>query len=140
MEHLLVEVADEHAVVPTRMTEGAAGYDMYSCETVLIPPRGRLLVSTGIRIAVPHGTYGRVAPRSGLACKGIDVGAGVIDSDYTGIVKVLLINSTEESFEVRSSDRVAQLIIEVIGTPLIKVVEKLEETKRGQGGFGSTGV
>ncbi len=86
------------------------------------------------------GTDGRVAPRSGLASKHfIDTGAGVIDSDYRGQVKVLLFNHAETDFEVKEGDRVAQLIIERIYTPEVVVVEELEESVRGAGGFGSTG-
>lgn len=93
-----------------------------------------------ISIAVPAGTYGRVAPRSGLASKhGIDTGAGVIDADYRGPVKVLLFNFGEKEFEINEGDRVAQLIVERIYTPEVVVVEELEETVRGAGGFGSTG-
>lgn len=87
-----------------------------------------------------NGTDGRVAPRSGLASKHfIDTGAGVIDSDYRGQVKVLLFNHAETDFEVKEGDRVAQLIIERIYTPEVVVVEELEESVRGAGGFGSTG-
>lgn len=83
---------------------------------------------------------GRIAPRSGLASKHfIDTGAGVIDSDYRGQVKVLLFNHSESDFQVKEGDRVAQLIIERIYTPDIVVVEELEESVRGAGGFGSTG-
>lgn len=83
---------------------------------------------------------GRVAPRSGLAAKHfIDTGAGVIDSDYRGQVKVLLFNHSEQDFAVQEGDRVAQLIIERIYTPEVVVVEELEESIRGAGGFGSTG-
>jgi len=89
---------------------------------------------------VPVGTYGRVAPRSGLASKFmIDTGAGVIDADYRGIVFVLLFNHSEKDFEVKQGDRVAQLIIEKIQTPDVQEVQDLEETLRGAGGFGSTG-
>ena len=83
---------------------------------------------------------GRVAPRSGLASKSfIDTGAGVIDSDYRGEVKVLLFNHAETEFEIKEGDRVAQLIIEQIYTPEVQVVDELEESVRGAGGFGSTG-
>lgn len=84
---------------------------------------------------------GRIAPRSGLAAKNfIDVGAGVIDADYRGPVKVLLFNHGETGFEVKEGDRVAQLVLERIYTPEVEEVEELEESVRGAGGFGSTGV
>lgn len=121
------------------------------------------MVETDISIAVPADTYGRVAPRSGLAVKhGIDTGAGVIDADYRGPVKVLLFNVSDADFAIAEGDRIAQLIIErvrkypfhdfgrnsegmeeadvsQIYTPDVVVVEKLEESVRGAGGFGSTG-
>lgn len=135
-----VELAQDGAQTPKRMTDEAAGYDLYSSESMIIPPRCRILVSTGLKMALPYGTYGRVAPRSGLSVKGIDVGAGVVDSDYRGIVKVLLINSNEEGFEIKHGDRIAQLIIEPIMMPPVNIVDKLTDTKRGVDGFGSTGV
>lgn len=98
------------------------------------------MVDTDISIAVPAGTYGRVAPRSGLASKhSIDTGAGVIDADYRGPVKVLLFNLSDVDFKIAVGERIAQLIIERILTPEVMVVAELEETVRGAGGFGSTG-
>ena len=107
----------------------------------VVPARGRAMLKTDIAIAVPSGTYGRVASRSGLALKhGLDVGAGVIDEDYRGNVGVILFNHTDVDFIVAAGDRVAQLILEKIVTPDVEVVEDLSETARGGGGFGSTGV
>lgn len=107
----------------------------------VIPPRGKALFKTDIAIAVPAGTYGRVAPRSGLALKhGIDTGAGVIDEDYRGNVGVILFNHSDVEFTVAAGDRIAQLILEKIETPPIQCVEDLDDTARGAGGFGSTGV
>lgn len=98
---------------PTRGSAFAAGYDLYASKPTSIPARGKVLVDTDISIAVPAGTYGRVAPRSGLASKhSIDVGAGVIDADYRGPLKVLLFNFGEKDFAVAEGERVAQLIIE----------------------------
>ena len=92
-------------------------------------------------MAIPHGNYGRIAPRSGLAVKKmIDVGAGVIDSDYRGEVKVLLFNFGAEDFKVCKGDRIAQLIIEKYTITSIQEVENLSSTERGEAGFGSTGV
>lgn len=91
-------------------------------------------------MAAPEGTYGRIAPRSGLASKHfIDTGAGVIDADYRGEVKVLLFNHSDVDYEVKKGDRVAQLVLERIYTPEVMEVENLEESVRGAGGFGSTG-
>ena len=129
------------ARLPTRGSGGAVGYDLYSIDTVVIPPRHRALLSTGIAVVLPPGVYGRVAPRSSLALKyGIQVGAGVIDPDYTGEVKVILFNHGHADFEVNKGDRIAQLILEKCDTPEVVEIGLLEETERGSGGFGSTGA
>jgi dUTP pyrophosphatase len=113
---------------------------LYSAEDTVIPARGRALVKTDIKISVPNGTYGRVAPRSGLAYKhGIDTMAGVIDADYRGPVGVILANLSETDFPVKIGDRIAQLIVERVVMPDVVVVDQLEDTVRGAGGFGSTG-
>lgn len=125
---------------PTRQTEFSAGYDIYANKNDVISQSKRKLISTGFKIAIPDGYYGRIAPRSSLACKhGIDIGAGVIDSDYRGEVKVVLINNGNTNFVIEEGDRIAQLIIEKITTPEIKIVQSLSESSRGEGGFGSTG-
>ena len=90
---------------------------------------------------MPHGTYGRIAPRSGLALKaGIDVGAGVVDSDYRGPLGVLLFNHSDSDFNITTGDRVAQLILERIAVAEVEETDELTDTDRGHGGFGSTGV
>ncbi|KAL5335109.1 dUTPase-like protein [Aspergillus crustosus] len=137
---LLVKKLTSTARAPTRGSAFAAGYDLYSAKEIVIPAKGKALVDTGLAIAVPEGTYGRVAPRSGLASKHfIDTGAGVIDADYRGEVKVLLFNFSDVDFTIKEGDRVAQLVLERIYTPEVLVVEELEESVRGIGGFGSTG-
>lgn len=138
---LLIKKLVAHALTPSRATPGSAGYDIASAVDAVIPSKSRLAVSTGIAIEIPEGTYGRVAPRSGLAYKfGIDVFAGVIDSDYRGEVKVILYNSGEEPFVIKTGDRIAQLILEVIKTPDVSLIVDMTNTERGGGGFGSTGV
>lgn len=137
---LQVKRLTEKAVVPARASPGAAGYDLFADVDMPINPGERLLTGTGVAVAVPEGHYGRVAPRSGLSTKGIDVGAGVVDSDYRGEVHVLLINNGREVFWVRRGDRVAQLILEKCTTCPISVVDKLDETDRGDRGFGSSGT
>lgn len=129
------------AQIPQRASKLAAGYDLFSAEDCIVKAKNKYLVSSGISMAVPLGHYGRMAPRSGLAVKKfIDVGAGVIDSDYRGEVKILLFNFSEEDFEVKKGDRVAQLVIEQISTPEVLEVENLDDTERGEGAFGSTGM
>jgi dUTP pyrophosphatase len=116
-------------------------FDHCSAEDTVIPARGKGIVKTDLSIAIPHGTYARIAPRSGLAVKKfIDTGAGVVDEDYRGNVGVVLFNHSDEDFEVKQGDRVAQLILERIMTPRVEEVESLDETTRGAGGYGSTGV
>jgi dUTP pyrophosphatase len=138
---LFVQKLHQESKLPTRGSSGAAGYDLYSSEDTMIYPHGQCMVATGISIKVPSGTYGRVAPRSGLAVKfGIDVLAGVIDEDYRGEVKVILINHGDASFPIARGDRIAQLVLEQIQTPDVQHVVSLDETERGEGGFGSTGV
>lgn len=141
MAALLIKKLVAHAIAPMRATEHSAGYDLSSAVDAVIPPNGRLAVSTGIAIGLPEGTYGRVAPRSGLAYKfGIDVFAGVIDQDYRGELKAILYNSGDQPFVIKTGDRIAQLVIEVIKTPDVAVVLEIDDTERGSGGFGSTGV
>ncbi|CAL5332276.1 unnamed protein product [Camellia sinensis] len=119
----------------------SVGYDLSSATEIKVPARGKALVPTDLSIAIPQGTYARIAPRSGLAWKhSIDVGAGVIDADYRGPVGVILFNHSDADFEVKVSDRIAQLIIQVILTPDVVEVDDLDLTARGAGGFGSTGV
>jgi len=138
---LRVQKLSAHAVAPARASAGAAGYDLCAAYDGVVPARGRALLKTDVAVAVPAGTYGRVAPRSGLALKsGIDVGAGVIDEDYRGNVGVILFNHGEADFAVRAGDRIAQLVLERIAVADVLVVEALDDTARGAGGFGSTGV
>lgn len=132
----------DKATIPTKGSALAAGYDLYASEDTLIPAQENGLVSTDISIVVPIGTYGRVAPRSGLAVKhGISTGAGVIDADYRGEVKVVLFNHAKKDFEVKKGDRIAQLILEKITLAEVEEItqEELTATDRGEGGFGSTG-
>ncbi|GMI82515.1 hypothetical protein HRI_001920800 [Hibiscus trionum] len=138
---LKVKKLSEKAVLPSRGSALAAGYDLSSATDTTVPARGKALIPTDLSISVPEGTYGRVAPRSGLAWKhSIDVGAGVIDADYRGPLGVILFNYSDVEFEVKVGDRIAQLIIEKIMRPDVLEVEDLDATTRGAGGFGSTGV
>lgn len=129
------------AQLPKKATVGSAGYDLYSAEEKTIPARSRGLVDTGLSMAFPGNCYARIAPRSGLAVKFcVDVGAGVIDSDYRGPVKVLLINHGDVEFQVKVGDRIAQMVFERIEQPIFVEVEDLPiSEERGEGGFGSTG-
>jgi dUTP pyrophosphatase len=129
------------AILPTRGSDGSVGYDLYSVVDTVVPSQaGNTIVGTGIALCIPLDCYGRIAPRSGLAAKHcIQVGAGVIDPDYTGEIKVVLFNHGTEDFEIKKGDRIAQLILERCETPIIKEIGLLDETLRGSDGFGSTG-
>ena len=122
---------------------GDAGADLTASERVVVEPGGRVLVPTGIAIAIPEGYAGFVLPRSGLAIKhGVTVinAPGLIDAGYRGELRVGLVNHGERAFMIEPGDRIAQLVIMAVQTPEFVEVEDLDETVRGHGGFGSTGV
>jgi dUTP pyrophosphatase len=128
--------------LPAYATEGAAGMDVLAAEDVTLPPGGRHAVATGLAVAIPPGFEIQVRPRSGLALKhGITVPntPGTIDSDYRGELKVILINHGAQDFAVRRGDRVAQLVLAPVTRATWLKVDELDETQRGEGGFGSTG-
>lgn len=135
---------DPTAEPPELMTSHAAGFDLRACLPVPldIPPGGRVLVPTGLAVAIPPGFEGQVRPRSGLALKhGVTLAnaPGTIDADYRGPLGIILINLGSQSFTVRHGERVAQLVISAV--PAVRFVEvaALSETARGEGGFGHTG-
>ena len=130
---------DPQAVLPVRGSALAAGLDLCSIGDVELQPKQRATVPTGLAVAIPPGFYGRVAPRSGLAAKnGLDVLAGVIDSDYRGEIRCVLYNTGEETISLPAGSKICQLIVEQIITPDAMWVNDLDETARGAGGFGST--
>lgn len=128
--------------LPAYATSGAAGMDVLAAEDVVLQPGGRHAVATGLAMAIPDGFELQVRPRSGLALKhGISLPntPGTIDSDYRGELKVILINLGDFPFEVRRGDRIAQLVLAPVVRATWLEVEELDETTRGEGGFGSTG-
>jgi dUTP pyrophosphatase len=132
------------AKVPAYMTPGAAGMDLSAAldEELVLAPRERKLVPTGLAIALPPGHEGQVRPRSGLAVKqGVTClnTPGTIDEDYRGEVKVLLVNLGDLPVTIRSGDRIAQLVVAPVSRVVVEEVGELSETARGAGGFGSTG-
>lgn len=140
-EELQVVLLCEGAKAPVRASAGAAGYDLFSSSDTRLAPRGRALAEMGIAVAIPPGCYGRIAPRSGLALRhGVATGAGVIDSDYRGPLRVLLFNHSDDEVLLPAGTRVAQLVLERIATPPVRVVSALSSTVRGADGFGSTGL
>jgi dUTP pyrophosphatase len=141
MTELCVKRLVQDATLPTRGSSGAVGYDLYSIDEVVVSPSQRALVGTGVAVILPMNVYGRVAPRSGLAVKhGIQVGAGVVDPDYRGEIKVVIFNQGDRDFVIKKGDRIAQLVLERCETPDVREIESLDETDRGSGGFGSTGA
>ncbi|KAG6505119.1 hypothetical protein ZIOFF_037467 [Zingiber officinale] len=137
-EELLIKRIHSLAQIPIRRTAGSAGYDISITHAQDIPALGRSLLTTGICIQIPHNTYGRIAPRSSSAMRGIIIMGGVIDSDYRGEVKVMAFNTTNEDIFLNKQECIAQIILERITTPEVKEVEQLGLTERGASGFGST--
>lgn len=130
----------ESAVVPNKANKDDAGFDLSSIEDKVVPARGRVMVKTGIAMAIPSGYAGLIWPRSGLAVKkGLDVLAGVVDSGYRGEVCVVLQNHTDEDYSISAGDRIAQILIQKSDHFSITVVDSLEDSERGTGGFGSSG-
>ena len=138
---LQVKLLRGNAVLPVRGSAGVARYGLYAANNCVIPSRSKGTIETRLAVSLPLGTYVQIAPRSGLAIKKfIDIGAGVVDLDYWGEIKVVLFNHSTEDFAVQAGDRIAQLILERIKTPQFKMVAALHDTDRGAGGFGSTGT
>jgi dUTP pyrophosphatase len=128
--------------LPGYATEGAAGMDVLAAEDVSLPAGGRHAVATGFALAIPPGYEIQVRPRSGLALKhGVTVAntPGTIDSDYRGELKIIMINLGPEPFGIRRGDRIAQLVLAPVVQASFLEVDELDETVRGEGGFGSTG-
>lgn len=148
---VLVELCTPTAVLPSRATLKSAGLDLSSDQAYVIKARGQALVSTGLKFLFPEGVYGRLATRSGQAHKhGLNVGAGVIDADYEGVVKVVIFNHSDQDYVVSPKDRIAQLILEkYVIAPIYQVVNgslypdttaTTNKDVRGNKGFGSTGT
>ncbi len=132
------------AAIPSRGSAQAAGFDLYACldSEVIIAPHATAKIPTGIALAIPEGYFGAVYARSGLACKqGLRPAncVGVIDSDYRGECLVFLHNDSDEERRVQHGDRIAQLVIQPYLAVFFEEQEDLDQTQRGQGGFGSTG-
>lgn len=135
----------EDLPLPEYKTDLSAGMDLYAAisEPLAVAPGARAMVPTGIRIALPEGTEAQVRPRSGLAANhgiGMVNSPGTIDADYRGEIKVLLINHGAETFPIRRGDRIAQLIVAPVLRVAWQQVDSLDDTQRGEGGFGHTGV
>lgn len=140
-----LKVISRSGVLPGYATDGASGLDLraYLDKSITLAPMERRLISTGIFIQIPEGYEGQVRARSGLAIKhgiGLVNSIGTIDSDYRGELKIPMINFGSEEFTVHNGDRVAQLVIAAYERVEPVLVEELDDTERGAGGFGHTGV
>jgi dUTP pyrophosphatase len=139
LSKLKVKLCNPNASVPKRGTQYSAGYDLYCCEPITIKPGSVEKVDTGLKLSIPEGCYGRIASRSSWALDKIFAEGGVIDRDYTGIIKVLLYNASNEDFDVRIGDRCAQIILEKVYCPEVETVKDItDEFCTRKGGFGST--
>jgi dUTP pyrophosphatase len=135
-----MEVHAQGTLLPEYSSLGAAGADLYANEALTLAPGERAAVATGLRIEIPPGHAGLVWPRSGLAVRhGIDTLAGVIDSDYRGEVRVVLVNHGREAFSVEPGDRIAQLVVQKVERAAFVSARELAGTVRGESGFGSSG-
>tara|TARA_B100001123_G_C15344360_1_gene1036326 strand:+ start:1004 stop:1426 length:423 start_codon:yes stop_codon:yes gene_type:complete len=137
---LKVKKLSKHARLPSKANQDDAGWDLYASEDVIIEPSERMLVGTDIAMAIPNGYVGLIWDRSGMSTKrGVHRFAGVIDSGYRGEIKVCLWNSSNEHCVINKGERMAQLLVQPAPPlPLIEV-DRLDSTKRGTGGFGSSG-
>ena len=140
---LKIKKLKNEAVIPSYQTKEAAGFDLHSIEDIVLNPGERKLIATGLAFEIEYGYEVQIRPRSGLAFKhGITVlnTPGTIDSDYRGEIKVLLINHSNEKFEIKKGDRIAQAVVAPVIQAKIVEVDELSDTARGESGFGSTGV
>ena len=139
LEILQVVKITDKATLPSKAYRNSAGHNLYSAYDYKIPPQGKEKIMTDIRVKVPEGTYGRIAPKSGPAMQNhISIGAGVIDEDYTGNLSILVFNLSNSEFDIKTGDSIAQLICERIAHPTLIEVSSLSQTERGEKGFGSS--
>lgn len=136
---MFVKKVHRDAKIPVQKTFGSAGYDIYSVESLILKPGEKKNVKTGICIEIPHGFVAILKDRSSMADKKVVLSAGVIDSDYRGEISVILNNHSESNFTIETGDRIAQMLILKHEVRSFVEVDELTDTKRGSGGFGSTG-
>lgn len=139
---IMVEYTGPRDLCPSRATDGAAGFDLRSAETVVVPPIDQIVIDTGLCLSIPFGFEGQIRPRSGLAKAGLTIpnSPGTIDSDYRGPVKVILRNNTSVPYQINKGDRIAQLVLHRLPEVYFVQMDTLDSTDRGHGGFGSTGI
>lgn len=130
---------DSTALMPTRGHATDAGLDLLSPRDAVIPARGSAIIDTGVHVELPNGTAGFLKSKSGLNVKHGITSEGVIDVGYTGSIVCKLYNNSNDDYKIKCGDKITQLVIVKIETPNINIIDKLNETERGEGGFGSTG-
>ncbi len=137
-----LKIVNEKGIMPEYQTNHSAGMDLHAIEKIVIYPMQRVLVDTGLMVQIPIGYEAQIRPRSGLAWKhGITVlnAPGTIDADYRGPLKVMLVNLSKGTYEIEENERIAQMVIAPYTKVSIEEVTELDNTERGEGGFGSTG-
>ena len=134
-----IKLLSETAKVPTRANESDAGLDLYASEDIIIKARSGAKVKTGVAVALPEKTVGLIFDRSSMGSKGLKVHGGVIDQGYRGELIVVLWNHTDSDYKILSGDKVAQLLVLNCLFPVLQTSDSLDESSRGEGGFGSSG-
>jgi dUTP pyrophosphatase len=137
---LKIKRVHSDATIPNRATPGSAGLDIYTLKKEVLIPGEITKIPTGLCLELPTNSYGRIAPRSSLSCKNIWINGGVIDEDFRGEVVVICINMSKETIEIGKGNKIAQLICESYYRPMVEVVNELSLTRRGNNGFGSSGM
>jgi dUTP pyrophosphatase len=149
MNTLQVILLEQNAIVPTRNKKTDAGLDLYALNDTFIELGSTVVVKTGVSINIPEGYVGKIEDRSSLAAKGLRTGAGVVDTGYAGEIGVVIHNLTSQhasepvlfrkGYQIRRGDKIAQLLLHPVETPIVEVVGKLWNSERGSNGFGSSG-
>lgn len=140
LEEIIVERLNSDAKLPSRSHPSDAGLDLYATENCSIPPYGQDIIPTGIKIAIPNNYVGLIWDKSGLASQGFTTMGGVIDSSYRGEIKVIFKNLSEDIYNIQAGQKIAQLLIQKINTPIIKEAKINDNSARNTNGFGSTGL
>ncbi len=136
--NLKIKLLSNDATTPSRSTSQSAGLDLHSAVDIVIPPNQTTIVPIDIAIEPMEDTYAQICSRSSMAIQGVTVVGGVIDRDYRGNIKVILCNNSEQTYQIEKKQRIAQMLLQKVWMPEIKVVSDLSATKRNSGGFGST--
>ena len=130
---------DNGAFIPKRAHDADAGYDLFAMESKTVPARGSAIFDTGVHMEIPHGFAGVIKSKSGLNIKHDILSDGLVDSGYSGRIRVKLYNHGDREYQVLRGDKISQIMIVPVHTPDLRIVTELKETERGEHGFGSTG-